>query len=119
LEVIESFKSLGLEILNLEKKLLDPLIWQSGDELSELLSEDFTEFGSSGKVYNREEVIKALSNQEISDYIISDFRIKKLGTNSILALYKSVSSGKQSLRSSIWQFESGKWRIIFHQGTYL
>lgn len=44
-------------LLELEEKLLKPEIRASKDELTNILSEDFFEFGSSGKVLYKNESI--------------------------------------------------------------
>jgi ribonuclease HI len=105
------------KILNLEKQLLTSETRHSEEELSCLLHENFIEFGSSGKIYSRADVIEALSNEQNFQLTISDFRIRKLSDNSVLALYKTISAGKTALRSSIWLLDGEYWRMIFHQGT--
>jgi hypothetical protein len=47
-------------LFDLEQKLHSSAIRNSERELNNFLSSDFLEFGSSGIVYNRQEVIAAL-----------------------------------------------------------
>lgn len=108
-------------IFELEKKLLKPEIRKSSEELEKLLANDFIEFGSSGKTYNKEEVIESLANEDDSfTFEIDDFKTYQLSENIILATYRLLKKDKEtinSLRSSIWKKETSEWKMIFHQGT--
>jgi hypothetical protein len=111
-------------ILHLEALLLQPNIRNSYDDLNEILAEGFVEFGSSGKIYDKETAIASMLNEQHSfDAEIEDFRIKPLAANVILATYKlrvsshTLQRKSFSLRSSIWRFEDSKWQLVFHQGT--
>jgi hypothetical protein len=42
----------------LEQSLLDPYVRQSTGQLNKLIADDLLEFGSSGKVYNKQNCIK-------------------------------------------------------------
>ena len=111
------------EIRRLEEALLRPEIRTSSAELSRLLGEDFIEFGSSGRVYGRAQVIEALQAASSDRITLESFRLQELGEHAVLARYVAVrhdGSGLEltrSLRSSIWKREEGQWRIVFHQGT--
>jgi len=54
---------------------------------------------------------------------ITDFEIKLLAEDIVLATYKAIKhhelriERKYSLRSSIWKCFSGQWKLVFHQGT--
>lgn len=107
----------------LEEKLLLPNIRQSVDELAELLADNFVEYGSSGRIYFKQDVIAALQSETSSKITITDFQMVNLGAEAILVTYKATRQtlnanlAAHSLRSSIWQCISGRWQIIFHQGT--
>jgi hypothetical protein len=45
------------EIRALEQSLLTPTVRSSAEELDRVLSDDFLEFGSSGRAYTKEQVI--------------------------------------------------------------
>ena len=112
------------QIRILEEKFLVPEFRKSGFEISKLLSDDFVEFGSSGTVYNKETVLKALKEDNDSPVQIKDFKTNNLSNETILATYIAVkieTSGKrrESLRSSLWKKEGNSWVIVFHQGTPL
>lgn len=113
------------EILNMEKKLLQSAVRSNPEELSKILSDDFTEFCSSGKIYKyrRGDTFSHPDSPEIN-YKISDFNLKKLSIDTYLAFYTIELSthnslwSKKSNRSSIWH-ESPKegLKLVFHQGT--
>ena len=110
-------------ILQLESDLLKPEIRKSIEKTSELLSNGFVEFCSSGYVwhYNKGESV----DEEIQqiNWEIKDFAINQLSDVCLLATYKLIKHNelnenkKYSLRSSIWKCFDGKWKMFFHQGT--
>ena len=99
----------------LEQSLLDPCARQSTGQLNKLIADDFLEFGSSGKVYNKQDCIKP--DETSRKFVVSDFKIKELSKDVMLATYKTTEDGIASLRSSIWQQYGDEWKMIFHQGT--
>lgn len=120
-------ESLKRQILQLENDLLKPEIRQSVAKTSELLSDGFTEFTSSGYIYNYSigQVIDEGTNLQEMDWEITDFEINPLSNDCVLATYRltkhseSNENKKYSLRSSIWKCFEGKWKMIFHQGTLI
>jgi len=120
-------ESLKKHILKLEKDLLKPEIRQSVEKTSELLIDGFTEFTSSGNIYNYNigQVIDEGANLQEMDWEITDFEINQLSNDCVLATYRLIKHSKldenrkYSLRSSIWKCFDGKWKMIFHQGTLI
>ena len=117
---IEQMELLKKHILKLEKDLLKPETRKSSEKISQLLSDDYIEFCSSGNIYNynKDDVFDKDSNLfEIK------WEIKELSNDCILATYKLIKHSelrenmKYSLRSSIWKLFNGTWKMIFHQGT--
>ena len=49
--------------------------------------------------------------------MVSDFKVKELPKDMMLATHKTTEDGVASLRSSIWKRYGDKWQMIFHQGT--
>ena len=83
------------------------------------ITEDFVEFGSSGKIITYQMLIehfKNLGNHSEINYKITGFNIKKLGDSIIQATYITELSGKKARRSSLWRMEDD-WKMFFHQGT--
>ena len=55
--------SLSEQLLECEKKLLDPSLRRNPEKLASLLDEDFVEFGSTGRTYDKRQVLYHLSRQ--------------------------------------------------------
>jgi hypothetical protein len=112
-------KSLDIKkhIFDLENALLTEEVRKSEDKLNQLISDDFVEFGSSGKIYKKSDILKFLPQEEFKKITITDFEIISSGKDEISVCYKSNSEDNITLRSSIWKKEEGNWKIIFHQGT--
>jgi hypothetical protein len=108
----------------LEESLLDSNVRHDGNRLRELLAEDFLEFGSSGRVWTRRAIIEMLDT-ETNFYppAIEEFQCSFLSEQVALVTYRTVRNDTKagerlaSLRSSIWTFVDGDWRMRFHQGT--
>jgi len=106
-----------------EEQLLEPVTRRSPEAISRLLAEDFCEFGSSGRIFNKRQIIEALQSESETQFSIADFRVKILAPDVALVTYKATRpyvSGQQatvSLRSSIWVMRDGGWQILFHHGT--
>jgi hypothetical protein len=101
------------EIREAEQQLLTPAVRASAHALDRLVADQFVEFGSSGCVYSKQDVInQALAKPNVT-VKITDFRVSVLSLDVALATYRTGAS----LRSSIWRREGSSWRIVFHQGT--
>jgi hypothetical protein len=106
----------------LEEQLLKPGVRTSADRVGYLLADDFVEFGSSGRVFNKRQVIEALQ-QEARDaarrVLLADFTVRQLASDAMLVTYRATSEdwGGSRLRSSIWKLIDGRWQMVFHQGT--
>jgi hypothetical protein len=93
----------------------------SPEAVSKLLADEFTEFGSSGRVFDKRAIIGSL-RQEAGDQQIAveEFTVRKRAPSVVLVTYRSQLAGSQlphSLRSSIWKLIGGIWQMVFHQGT--
>ena len=110
------------EIINIlaeyERLLANPAV---KEDLTRFFSDEFVEIGSSGKLYNREQTLKALESSAVQKTDLSEFNLLKLGENTCLLTYKAkrTVNGKVSLsyRSSVWNYNNKQRKIIFHQGT--
>jgi hypothetical protein len=101
------------EIRELEEQLVTPAVRASADALDRLISDQFVEFGSSGRVYTKPDVIALMLAQPSVTSSLTDFRVLAVSTDVALAVYRT----ERSLRSSLWRREGQVWRIVFHQGT--
>lgn len=99
-------------------ELLDPEVRGDRARLSALVRDDFLEFGSSGRVYQKRMLIDMLTQEQHAPVFIRDFSVRRLGSQTALVTYRSVGqSGQEARRSSVWINSDGKWQIAFHQGT--
>jgi hypothetical protein len=118
-----STTSIEERLQELELELLRPVVRQSPEWLSSLLADEFLEFGSSGRIFSKNEIMEALRTEPRVQFSIFDFRAKILGDGVALVTYQAVRreeanhSGLASLRSSLWVIRDGQWQILFHQGT--
>ena len=115
--------SIEAHLRSLEEKLLQPDVRKAATELDALLAEGFIEFGSSGRVFDKQEIIDALRSESPAHLSLTDFKALLLGPGVVLTTYRAVQYGplgellKHSLRSSVWRLLDGRWQIVFHQGT--
>ena len=92
-----------------------------------LLAEDFREIGSSGDTFGKREALDLLAEEACDGHVYeratSDWSIRALTADVALVTYRVVrrdhteGATAASLRSSVWRFRDGGWRMVFHQGT--
>lgn len=122
----ENHKAIETHLRSLEESLLRPAVRHDPRTLLGLLADDFCEFGSSGRIFNRQQIIEVLRAEptEPSDqFSVHDFRVRMLGGDSAMVTYRAIrhdASSQQvseSLRSSLWIKHNRSWKMLFHQGT--
>src|SRR5262245_11594949 len=88
-------------------------------EARSLIAEEFLEFGTSGKIWRKAEILDALAQWPAIERTVEDFRVSDLGSLCCLVTYRAVGTDRRSasLRSSIWRQNGDGWQILFHQGT--
>lgn len=101
-----------------ERLLLTTAVRTSPERLRELLTEDFFEIGSSGRVLYKADDTNTMDLGEV-DIALSDFNLEVISDDVVLATYRTENhqSGRIALRSSIWVKIDGIWKLRFHQGT--
>lgn len=114
-------------LCELEQQLQRPEIRSSPDEVARLLADEFFEFGASGSVFTRQQVIEELPHEQKTqptrELICNNFSVQWLAEGVALVTYRGtrriLSEAKEFrfLRSSIWKLINGQWRMAFHQGT--
>ncbi|WP_199621329.1 nuclear transport factor 2 family protein [Paenibacillus alkalitolerans] len=110
------FSSLEEHILYLEKCVMQYDV----ERMNDLLADDFYEIGSSGNTYTKQDQLDAAaSTQTPIKYTVTDFKIKELAPDVVMATYRTLRHHdmKYALRCSIWKKNSNKWQMLFHQGT--
>ena len=106
-----------------EEALLDPAVRRDRAAVLDLLSEEFREFGSSGRVWTRDQIAELLAKETSSPVSIEDFHCDVIAEEVALVTYRAVRTDRatgtplSSLRSSVWVNEENRWRVRFHQGT--
>jgi hypothetical protein len=106
-----------------EEALLDSAVRRDRARVSALLAEDFLEFGSSGRVWSRPEIIDLLDSEDYQPPAMEDFQCNLIAEKVALVTYRTLRTNEVSgirsgvLRSSLWVEEAGEWRVRFHQGT--
>ena len=110
------------ELRKLEESMAQPEVRRSPELLTQLLADDFREFGSSGRVFDKKQIIDLLQEQPRFQLWLEEFDVKPLAPDLALVTYRGncrLADDKisQSLRSSIWRNRDGRWEVIFHQGT--
>jgi hypothetical protein len=114
---------LEARLRTLEESHLRPEVRSSPESLRALLAEEFVEFGSSGRVLDRDAVIASASTQSAFHSRIDDFSARALAPGVALTTYRlsarsaSEDGARVTLRSSVWVERDGRWVMVFHQGT--
>jgi hypothetical protein len=107
-------------LLAYEQQLLDPSVRREPATASALLAEDFREFGSSGRSFDRSAILDLLASEPPSTQpvaTISDFALTRFGADAALVTYRATHPTRITLRSSLWVCREGRWLLLFHQGT--
>lgn len=98
--------------------MLDPDVRADPGRVRELLHNEFIEFGSTGRVYNKKILLDMLRQERPSTVVIRDFSVRQLASDTALVTYRTVGpSGQEARRSSVWIRQDGLWKMAFHQGT--
>ena len=112
-----------LFLFELEKQMHSSEFRSDPLKIASLLSPDFYEFGSSGKIWTREDIIKSLLAENRGTRFESrDYRATALSKDVVLVTYISVQfseekDSQECLRSSLWRNHGENWKMEFHQGT--
>ena len=86
-----------------EKRLLDPAVRKNAQLVSSLLADDFIEFGSSGRVFNKASIIEDLKNEPPRPAsLLSDFAVRPLAPEAMWSCWwqwKRVRPGLSAVKS--------------------
>jgi hypothetical protein len=104
---------------------LEESLWRSEtrndrSHLEEVLAPDFVEFGRSGEIWSREEILDGPGQELDARLPLPGFTVRMVGPDAALVTYRSEFVSGNPLRanrSSLWNRMDGEWRLVFHQGT--
>ena len=118
----DSSHELAAHLIQLEQQLLQPSTRRDPAALATLLAEDFREFGSSGRIYNRQQIVDELATETSRTITLSDPVCQLLTEDVALLTYRStrtiaLKAASHAIRSSLWIRRDGHWQMVFHQGT--
>ncbi|MBP6898744.1 MAG: nuclear transport factor 2 family protein [Burkholderiaceae bacterium] len=107
------------ELRALEERLMDPAVRADPEQVAGLLAPEFTEFGASGTVFDRAAIVASLAAEgRPLGRRMRQFRLRAMGPDMALTTCRvTLSDGRETLRSSVWQRRDGRWLMVFHQGT--
>ncbi len=106
----------------LEEALLRDSVRKDTELVSALLAEDFREFGSSGQVFSKIELLAALQAEIPLQLSLNSFEASLLSPCIALVTYRTMKQipglpVTHTLRSSVWMLREDRWQMLFHQGT--
>ena len=112
-------ESLTAELRTLEDRLLDPAVRADPQQVRALLAPEFVEFGTSGRVLDRDAIVALLAaGGPQAEGQTRRFRVQTLAPGAALTTWRiRRSDGSQTLRASVWQQRDGRWQLVFHQAT--
>jgi ribonuclease HI len=102
---------------SLERELLRPETRADLGRTGVLLHPDFTEIGTSGRIWTRDAMMMALEDDPGGPTEVELLGADRLGEKAVLLTYRSHTRKGSALRSSLWVLEGSQWRLRFHQGT--
>ena len=110
------------ELKRLEEALLRPDVRRSPEQMDALLADDFVEFGKSGRMYGKADLLDIAAQPCDGRLSLREFSATALAPSVALVTYRSMlrtADGRvrYALRSSIWTRTAQGWRLVFHQGT--
>ena len=115
--------NLEQELREVEEIHLRSGVRSSPESMAALLADEFVEFGSSGRIFDRETVISSTSREAAFQSRIDDFVVSALAPGAALTTYRLSAwsaidqQERVTLRSSVWLRRAGRWVLVFHQGT--
>jgi hypothetical protein len=110
---------LEAHLIELELRLQSPSTRKDAQATAELLSEEFREFGASGRVWDRAAILAELVAEAPYQIISENFECRRLSSELALLTYVASTPHRRTLRASLWRLEGDKWRVLFHQGTII
>jgi ribonuclease HI len=101
----------------LERELLTPEVRADMGRTGVLLHREFTEIGSSGRIWTRDAIMTELEENPGQQTELELLAAERICPTAVLLTYRGHSRSGTTLRSSLWVLDGAQWRIRFHQGT--
>jgi hypothetical protein len=110
------------ELRALEESLWRPLTRFDRSYMESVLAEGFVEFGRSGRVYSREEIISLPVGEFVTRLPLPAFAVRMVSDDVAIVTYRSevryVTETLRANRMSLWRRDTVLgWQLEFHQGT--
>ncbi len=111
------------DLVKLEKELHEPSVRKDGKRLDQLLHDSFTEIGRSGALFDKNQIMSALSSESIHSVWSQDYTAQAIDDELVLLTYRSArvepnqTLSRFSRRASLWQLTDLGWQMVYHQGT--
>ena len=120
------------ELRRLEERLLDPAVRHDASAVEEMLTEDFHEIGSSGRVFDRDAIVRELQSEtpcgviEMSEFSATAVACQQGNGHAptsevVIVVYVTTRRDGETVsrarRSSVWVKRDRRWKMMFHQGT--
>jgi len=107
-------------VVRLERSLLTPEVRADASRLAELLHPDFEEIGASGRLWDRDTTIQALTSAPASETeLAAVLHVSRAASDALLLVFETSGPRGLARRSSLWVKTVSGWRLRFHQGTPL
>lgn len=90
---------------------------RTGPAAGDLLADDFTEFGASGRTFDKAGLLAALRTETYRPIEAYDFKVQFWADDVAMIHYRSRRDGQEALRTSVWNRRDDRWRMVFHQGS--
>ncbi len=119
-----SGESIEAQLERLETELLHSLTRNDPEAVANLLVDEFCEFGSSGRIFSKADIVEFLGMESGRRFSATDLHVTVLSPGVALVRYEARQEepGRESLaslRSSLWVLRDSRWQMLFHQGTKL
>lgn len=108
-------------LLKLEMSLWVNETRNSKEFLEGVLHPDFKEFGRSGNIYNKQDIIDSTDLDINAIFPFKNLTVKDINDTTFLVTYQSALNKNNEIiksnRSSIWILTEEGLKLLFHQGT--
>ena len=101
-------KELTVTIRSLEEKLVAPATRHSIVQLDKLLTDDFIEFGRSGKIFDKQTVVERIGKEETARMTLADFKIVILAPDALLATYCATKIEDDGQKAILYEAPSAE-----------